>query len=67
MGRELMRALFFLLIFVGFTSAAEAEDGHRLWLRYDALPASAAQAYSTRAAAIAAPGASPTIHAASDE
>lgn len=38
-----------------------AEDGSRLWLRYDPLPASSRQAWQPRVTAIIAPGSSPTM------
>ncbi len=56
-------ALFTLLL-----STIRAEDGYRLWLRYEPLPASLAQpAVDALAAGIALPGDSPTLAAAREE
>src|SRR5436305_5572811 len=64
MIKTLLAMLAFLIL---APSAARAEDGYRLWLRYDPVEAPARQAYSARATAIVAPGTSPTATAARDE
>src|SRR4051812_46970185 len=57
-----------LLVFLILApSAARAEDGYRLWLRYDPIEAPARLAYAARATAIVAPGPAPTAKAARDE
>src|SRR3954452_7358905 len=57
-----------LLVFLILApSAARAEDGYRLWLRYDPVEAPARQAYAARATAIIAAGTSPVARAARDE
>jgi alpha-glucuronidase len=43
--------------------AAKAEDGYRLWLRYDPLPASAIKGYRERVASVVVQGQSPTFDA----
>jgi alpha-glucuronidase len=43
--------------------AARAEDGYRLWLRYDRLPGRAVDAYSPRITAVVVPGGSATLDA----
>ena len=48
-------------LFVGVT--ARAEDGYRLWLRYDQLPRHMIDDYRSRITSVAVPGDSPTIHA----
>ncbi|HZF40017.1 MAG TPA: alpha-glucuronidase family glycosyl hydrolase, partial [Blastocatellia bacterium] len=40
-----------------------AEDGYRLWLRYDPLPKEVVEVYRPRATAIVAPGGSATLEA----
>ncbi|MFL6256938.1 MAG: alpha-glucuronidase family glycosyl hydrolase [Pyrinomonadaceae bacterium] len=42
---------------------AKAEDGYRLWLRYDPLPASVIKDYRARVAAVVVQGESPTLDA----
>ena len=44
-------------------AGVKAEDGYRLWLRYDPLPAREARAYRARAASIVVQGSSPTLDA----
>jgi alpha-glucuronidase len=53
-----------LLVAVG---AARAEDGYRLWLRYDPLPSSAKSTYQKRIAAVSAPDDSAAQVAAREE
>lgn len=47
--------------------AVRAEDGYRLWLRYDQLPPEAIEAYSRRVSAIVISGDSPAMRAIGDE
>ncbi len=51
------------LIVLAVPVLAVAEDGYRLWLRYEPLPAQMRQAWQTRVRSIVAPGASPTLEA----
>ena len=46
---------------------AEAEDGYRLWLRYDPLPANVVKGYRARVASVVVQGQSPTLDAAREE
>ena len=46
---------------------ADAEDGYRLWLRYDALPAAAVAAYRSHITSLVVDGKSPTFEIISDE
>jgi alpha-glucuronidase len=62
--RQSLLAFAFVTLF-GIT--APAEDGYRLWLRYDALPAANIDAYRSHVRAILAPGNSATIAAARTE
>jgi len=48
-------------------STVRAEDGYRLWLRYDQLPPEAIEAYKRRVTAIVIHGDSPTIRAITNE
>src|SRR3954468_11079740 len=64
MSKTLLALLAFLLL---APSAARADDGYRLWLRYDPVEAPARQAYATHATQIVAPGTSPIARAARDE
>lgn len=59
--------LFF--VFVGFSlgNISRAEDGYRLWLRYEPLPESIRQQYRSRVSAIVVQGTSPTLNALRDE
>jgi alpha-glucuronidase len=50
-----------LQLFAG--ARARAEDGYRLWLRYDPLPASAIKGYRARVASVVVQGQSPTLDA----
>jgi alpha-glucuronidase len=49
------------------TTTASAEDGYRLWLRYDSLPASAAAGYRSQITSLVVDGTSPTFEIISDE
>lgn len=44
-------------------AAARAEDGYRLWLRYDPLPGQMINVYRPRITAVVVPGRSPTLDA----
>jgi len=46
-----------------FGTIAKAEDGYRLWLRYDPLPKEAVDAYRPRVTALIVPGKSATLDA----
>src|ERR1051326_9508739 len=46
-----------------FAATAEAEDGYRLWLRYDPLPAESLGAYRARVTSVVVQGRSPTLDA----
>ncbi|HWQ34296.1 MAG TPA: alpha-glucuronidase family glycosyl hydrolase [Blastocatellia bacterium] len=50
-----------VLLFAGI--AVRAEDGYRLWLRYDTLPGQLRNAYHQQVTSIIAPGASATMEA----
>jgi alpha-glucuronidase len=54
-----------LIVFTQLFAAAtaEAEDGYRLWLRYDPLPAETANAYRPRVTSVVVQGKSPTLDA----
>jgi alpha-glucuronidase len=52
---------FTILLFTGVI--ANAEDGYRLWLRYDPLPQQAIASYRPRVASIVVPGNSATLDA----
>ena len=54
---------FFALLLLGAT-AARAEDGYRLWLRYDPIEAPQRALYAANATEIVAPGAGPVSRAA---
>jgi alpha-glucuronidase len=62
----LLRALLALSV-VASTGAAQAEDGHELWLRYRALDASLVSSYRPALTALVAGGGSPTLQVARDE
>ncbi len=57
----------FTMLILGLAAAlpwsARADDGYRLWLRYDRLPERAIDAYRPRIASVVAPGASATFEA----
>ena len=44
-------------------TSASAEDGYRLWLRYDPLPKASLNVYRSRLTTIVVPGSSPTVDA----
>jgi alpha-glucuronidase len=64
MAKTLLALIAFLLL---LPSPARAEDGYRLWLRYDPVEAPRRRAYAANAAAIVAPGTSPMARAAAGE
>src|SRR5262245_44995475 len=57
------------IVFVGLVvsclavATVQAEDGYRLWLRYDAVPEPTVGRYRTQIRAIVVPGKSPTAEA----
>ena len=65
----LLRSVFFLLLLaVAAVAPARADDGYRLWLKYDRLAdAAARQQYLRSAQFIASAGTSPVLRAASGE
>ena len=63
-----MRLFFVTALLSGLVAqSANAEDGYRLWLRYDPLPIAQTTAYSRNIAAIHVPGSSPTLIAVRNE
>jgi alpha-glucuronidase len=59
-----MKSLFLILSLIAFLSpSVAAEDGYRLWLRYDPLPKEKVEVYRPRATSIIAPGDSATLEA----
>ncbi|HEY1607485.1 MAG TPA: alpha-glucuronidase family glycosyl hydrolase [Allosphingosinicella sp.] len=59
--------LAFLALLLLAPAAARAEDGYRLWLRYDPVEAPRRAAYAPDATEIVAPGTSPVARSARDE
>jgi alpha-glucuronidase len=55
--------LLSIVAIICFITTVKAEDGYRLWLRYDPLPASNATSYRARVRSIMIPGDSSTITA----
>ncbi len=69
-SRTYLNKLTIFLIFSLILCASlkiRAEDGHRLWLRYDALPAESAKAYRARIKMLVIAGNSETVAAARSE
>jgi alpha-glucuronidase len=64
MAKTLLALIAFLLL---VPSPARAEDGYRLWLRYDPVEAPRRRAYAANAREIVAPGTSPVARAATGE
>ena len=60
-GRFVACLAFASLLLTG--AAARAEDGYRLWLRYDPLPAGVARGYRARVTSVVVQGRSPTLDA----
>src|SRR5688500_2371392 len=60
-----MKTLFLILSLIALLSpfSAAAEDGYRLWLRYDPIPKETIEAYRPRVTSIVAPGGSATLEA----
>jgi alpha-glucuronidase len=52
-----------VIVLLATPTNARAEDGYRLWLRYDPLPARAIESYKTRVAELVVPGSSATLDA----
>ncbi|HEX5184414.1 MAG TPA: alpha-glucuronidase family glycosyl hydrolase [Allosphingosinicella sp.] len=59
--------LAFLVLLLLAPTAARAEDGYRLWLRYDPVEAPRRAAYAANATEIVAPGTGPIARSARDE
>src|SRR5262245_37787137 len=55
--------LSFFIIALALQAPAKAEDGYRLWLRYDPLPKEMVKVYRPRVTSIVAPGGSATMEA----
>jgi len=66
-GKNYRHAWLVLAFVMLFGVTAQADDGYRLWLRYDALPAANIDSYRSHVRAILAPGNSATIAAARTE
>src|SRR5215218_3893011 len=66
-GRKLIRAASLVCLVVAFqllaVSEAVADDGYRLWLRYDPLPADVVNEYRARVTSVVVQGRSPTLDA----
>lgn len=59
-----MKYLFLVFPLIALLSlSAAAEDGYRLWLRYDPLPKEKVEVYRPRATSVVAPGGSATLEA----
>lgn len=52
-----------VIILFATSTIAKAEDGYRLWLRYDPLPAKTIEIYKTRVTELVVPGNSATLNA----
>src|SRR4051794_30252592 len=65
-GSVLRQSLLVVLLLITAT-AARAEDGYRLWLRYDALPARALRVYRPLVTSVVVQGKSATLDAARAE
>lgn len=57
----------FSLVWVGWSTPAQAEDGHDLWLRYSALPANQATALATKVSGVVRDERDATIDLAANE
>ena len=66
-GQKLIRAGSFTCLVVALhlfaCASAKAEDGYRLWLRYDLLPRNAVDAYRAQVTSVVVQGQSPTLDA----
>src|SRR5581483_7543882 len=61
--RRVMAAGFIIALLLLAGAITKAEDGYRLWLRYDPLPGSWIDAYRPRVASVVVPGSSATLNA----
>src|SRR6266542_317635 len=52
-----------LIVLFATATIAKAEDGYRLWLRYDPLPTRTIEIYQTRVTELVVPGNSATLDA----
>src|SRR5688572_8713083 len=59
--RHPVMVLVLLLLMCGCFSKAQADDGYRLWLRYEQLPSRSLNVYRERIKSIAVQGESPTL------
>ena len=57
------RAVVLFVLLCGSTVNVSAEDGYRLWLRYEQLPSSSLDVYRQKIQSIAVQGQSPTFDA----
>jgi hypothetical protein len=65
---EIRNSLFFSLAILLFaTTVTQAEDGYRLWLRYDPLPKQTIEAYRSHITSVIVPRGSATLEAISEE
>ena len=69
LGSNLKNKIFITLatVLLFMTQPARADDGYRLWLRYDVLPENSANKYRENINFLNMPGDSPTIDAARSE
>ena len=67
MKRILRSCIYAITLLLLATTTASAEDGYRLWFRYDSLPASAAAAYRSQITSLVVDGKSPTFEIIRDE
>jgi alpha-glucuronidase len=61
--RRVLAAGFIIAFLLPAGTITRAEDGYRLWLRYDPLPGSWIEAYRPRVASVVVPGSSATLNA----
>ena len=60
---NLSRGHWFLIVCLAVGARAQADDGYRLWLRYDPLPKEVIEVYRPRVTAVVVTGSSPTLDA----
>ncbi|HEX3084342.1 MAG TPA: alpha-glucuronidase family glycosyl hydrolase, partial [Pyrinomonadaceae bacterium] len=65
--RMLRSCLYAIALLLSATTIASAEDGYRLWLRYDALPAPAIDTYRAQITSFVVDGNSASFQAISEE
>ena len=59
--KAVLHGFNFLLVFVLFCGSVKADDGYRLWLRYEPLPAPFVEKYRSRIDSVSVQGKSPTF------